>query len=208
MEKKTFPSTKERAGYWLGVCDNVGDLLTFWILTDDTEVVLARSVVRPAEDDKTKNKRVNWDPELDPDAIQDDSCDDKESKRTMSVLLVFVPSPDCSRNVDARSRYEQMLRGLSVRQERMHRSERMLVASVPTDTGEVMTAKALCPTLFESTDDSGERKPTSRGSTQGRWKLMSWTQGRIHLTQGRLILNPRARILVLDDSRRHRVDIL
>jgi hypothetical protein len=31
----TFPATKEKAGYWLGVSKNIGDALTYEILTDD-----------------------------------------------------------------------------------------------------------------------------------------------------------------------------
>lgn len=44
-----FPSTREKAGYWVGVAEHVGDHLTYWILTDDHQYVLARSVVRPAD---------------------------------------------------------------------------------------------------------------------------------------------------------------
>jgi hypothetical protein len=38
------PYTKEKAGYWLGVAHNVGDALTYHILTDDTQQVIQRSV--------------------------------------------------------------------------------------------------------------------------------------------------------------------
>ena len=78
--QEKFPSTKECAGQWLGVCENVGDLLTFWILTDDTEVVIARSVMRPADVDKTSNKRITWDPDLDPEGYADDVTSEMEVK--------------------------------------------------------------------------------------------------------------------------------
>ena len=53
-----WPSSKERSGYWLGVAENIGDFLTYWICDDQTKQVLARSVVRPFN----RNKRVKWDP--------------------------------------------------------------------------------------------------------------------------------------------------
>ena len=56
----TWPSSKERAGRWMGVCQNIGDALTFWILDDQTKRLLARSVVRPFN----RNFRVKWDPAL------------------------------------------------------------------------------------------------------------------------------------------------
>jgi hypothetical protein len=46
----TYPSSKEKTGYWLGVSKNLGDVLTYEILTDDKETVLSRSVVGVAEE--------------------------------------------------------------------------------------------------------------------------------------------------------------
>ena len=43
-----FPGTKESMGHWLGVADNVGDSLCFYILTDKTHEIIERSVVRSA----------------------------------------------------------------------------------------------------------------------------------------------------------------
>jgi hypothetical protein len=56
--ENSWPSSKERSGYWLGVSENIGDFLTYWILDDQTKQVLSRSVVRPYN----RNKRVKWDP--------------------------------------------------------------------------------------------------------------------------------------------------
>ena len=55
-----WPASKERSGRWLGIAKGIGDLLTFWILDDQSKNILARSVVRPFSD----NLRVKWDPEL------------------------------------------------------------------------------------------------------------------------------------------------
>ena len=43
--ENSWPSSKERSGYWLGVADNIGDFLTYWIFDDQSKQVLARSVV-------------------------------------------------------------------------------------------------------------------------------------------------------------------
>ena len=56
--EESWPSSKERPGYWVGVAENVGDILTYWIFDDQTKKLVARSVVRPFN----KNKRVRWDP--------------------------------------------------------------------------------------------------------------------------------------------------
>ena len=37
----------------------LGDALTFWIWTEDTEKLIARSVIRSAEDPETPNKRLD-----------------------------------------------------------------------------------------------------------------------------------------------------
>ena len=55
-----WPSSNERSGYWLGVADNIGDLLTYWIFDDQSWQVLARSVVRPYNN----NEWVKWDPKF------------------------------------------------------------------------------------------------------------------------------------------------
>ena len=52
--------TKERSGRWVGVAENIGDVLTYWIIDDQSKQLLARSVVRPF----WGNKRVKWDPDF------------------------------------------------------------------------------------------------------------------------------------------------
>jgi hypothetical protein len=65
IEEQT-PCTKEKAGYWLGVAHNVGDALTYHILADGSQQVIQRSVVRSRRDVHGINKRVIFDPNLDP----------------------------------------------------------------------------------------------------------------------------------------------
>lgn len=55
-EDQSFPQTKELYGHWIGVAENKGDALTYWIYTEQG-TVLARSLVRPVED-KEINKRA------------------------------------------------------------------------------------------------------------------------------------------------------
>ena len=55
--KSPYPNTKEKAGRFVGVAENVGDTLTYKILTDDTRQVIHRSVVRAADSESNPNKR-------------------------------------------------------------------------------------------------------------------------------------------------------
>ena len=55
--EKNWPSSPERSGRRVGIAENVGDAMTFWILDDQSKQILARSVVRPYDD----NYRVKWD---------------------------------------------------------------------------------------------------------------------------------------------------
>jgi hypothetical protein len=66
-----FPSSKEKAGYFVGISMNVGDALTFEILTDDKETVISRSVVRSVTPRSVSNQRVLFDPNLDPTVRKD-----------------------------------------------------------------------------------------------------------------------------------------
>ena len=61
----SFPETKEEPGYFVGFGENVGDALTFKILTlGKRPQILHRSVVRSALDPKAQNKRVKFDKPL------------------------------------------------------------------------------------------------------------------------------------------------
>src|SRR5687768_12083390 len=55
-----WPEFKERSARWVGMAHSIGDALTFWILDDQSKQLLARSVVRPFN----QNLRVKWDPSL------------------------------------------------------------------------------------------------------------------------------------------------
>ena len=61
MPDAKFPSSKERLGRVVGIAENVGDALTFLVLTEDTNQIISRSVLRPADDDDNPNRRSNTD---------------------------------------------------------------------------------------------------------------------------------------------------
>jgi len=51
-----FPDTKEKIGHFVGIAENKGDSLTFWVLTGK-RTVIACSVIRSALNPKEPNKR-------------------------------------------------------------------------------------------------------------------------------------------------------
>ena len=68
-EESHFPSmSNERSGRFVGVSELVGHALTFMILTDDTQTIIHRSVVRTATDPASENLRANPPPEHEPHA--------------------------------------------------------------------------------------------------------------------------------------------
>ena len=73
--ENSFPESKERSGYWVGVAENVGDALTFYIFDDQSRQILARSVVRPFN----QNNRVKWNPDFDT-TTENKSMKSSESK--------------------------------------------------------------------------------------------------------------------------------
>ena len=64
-----FPSeSREKKGYWVGIAENIGNALTYKVLTDDTNKVITRSELRSANDPLTPNLRADPDKGEDPDA--------------------------------------------------------------------------------------------------------------------------------------------
>ena len=53
----SFPTSKELFGHWVGIADNVGDALTYLILTPNNKVI-ARSTLRPAYHPTHQNLRL------------------------------------------------------------------------------------------------------------------------------------------------------
>ena len=58
VKDQSIPSKpKERAGRFVGIAENIGHQMTFLILTNDTEELIARSIVRSALEPKLINLR-------------------------------------------------------------------------------------------------------------------------------------------------------
>ena len=70
---------------------NVGDALTFHILTDDTQQVIQRSVVRSRNGAHGINKRVSFDPNLDPAVILHEENQNIPHQQTMTVSPTEIP---------------------------------------------------------------------------------------------------------------------
>lgn len=104
----SFPETKEKVGYWLGISTNCGDALTYTILTDDTQRLVSRSVVRPYSPELA-NRRLTFNPRLDPDNPRDADLPPLEfssvrlplkripTKRPLKTLMHPIPNlPDAA----------------------------------------------------------------------------------------------------------------
>ena len=73
-QEGTFAKSKEKLGQWVGVAENVGVVLTWWILTDDTKQVIPCSMVQSALDPHNLNLHVMYPAVDDPlGIIKDDS---------------------------------------------------------------------------------------------------------------------------------------
>ena len=74
-EEASYPETKEKFGHFLGIAENCGDVLTFWVLKPNRQVI-ARSVVRSALVTAEQNKRQ---PKPDVCLEGSDKADDSEN---------------------------------------------------------------------------------------------------------------------------------
>ena len=73
------PGNQEAPGYWLGVSQSVGDLMTFNIWSDKTKKVLQRSAIRTADPRRgaIPNERIVFDDdneeEQEPEVVEPDT---------------------------------------------------------------------------------------------------------------------------------------
>jgi hypothetical protein len=137
------PFSKEKAGYWLGVAHNVGDALTYHILTDDSQMVIQRSVIRSRKDRHGTNKRVAFDPNLDPEV----TLNEDNQNMTHHVPLTFHSS-----DIPVRRRHQQLRRKHVGRREAIPRPVPLphFEESLSRDAGHDGDT-------MEETKDSGER---------------------------------------------------
>jgi len=57
-DHRGFSHSKEKPGRWLRPTQACGDVMTFWILTQDTNEIIARSAIRSAEDTPVNLRNV------------------------------------------------------------------------------------------------------------------------------------------------------
>jgi len=58
-DQQCFPGGRERSGRFVGFAENIGDALTYLIWTDDTQQLIVRSEVRPFDDPRHPNVRLD-----------------------------------------------------------------------------------------------------------------------------------------------------
>jgi hypothetical protein len=151
----SFPDSKEKAGYWLGPADNVGDGMTFKILTDDTETLLYRSVIRPFDDPAHPNNRVSYDPALDPELIAAQRDADDATIRLMlgDKKVPLVSHADRTHRLKSKKASRRDL-------QQRHRKGTVQFAPLPGEESHTQPTAAV-PTTGEATDrPPGE--PTGR----------------------------------------------
>ena len=74
--EESFPASKEKIGRWMGVAENKGDALTYWILAEN-ETLLARSCVRPLSEAEPNLRAEDVDP---PDESKSDGFEGRDVK--------------------------------------------------------------------------------------------------------------------------------
>jgi len=82
------PGSKEAPGYWLGISEHVGDLMTYDIWSDTTKKVVQRSIVRSADPNKggIPNLRVDF---------QEDEDNKEEAEIVEPTNILDNPSLIC-----------------------------------------------------------------------------------------------------------------
>ena len=89
LERSGRPNSQEKAGYWLGPVDHMGDGIVYYIMTaDKDDIVLARSVVRRVR--SRVNQRAPHDPPLpDPTPAADEEIPDEIKRRLQELEKMF-----------------------------------------------------------------------------------------------------------------------
>ena len=92
MEESHFPSmSNEKSGRFVGISEHVGHAMTFMILTDDTQKIIHRSVIRSALNPESTNIRASNYPDSDPHPhiqsfIDNHPTDTNEAQPRMPII--------------------------------------------------------------------------------------------------------------------------
>eukprot|EP00957_Ditylum_brightwellii_P038131 2883497-Ditylum_brightwellii.AAC.2 len=89
LNKEAFPNLSESLGYWLGIAENKGNALTYWILADNKQV-LARSLVSLVQENEANKQAPVAGEVLDPDAVEVEGSGTKDI--SLNLLLEIVNS--------------------------------------------------------------------------------------------------------------------
>lgn len=165
---KGFPSTTtEKLGRWVGVAENKGDLMTFWVMDEQTRHVVARSNVRPVSVEDPNNRLASAGGEvgtmvsrkpivMDTGDLSNSPPDAKLPQFTPDELLgitfLHQPEPDGA-----------VLRARVVRkiEERDAQAERSIVKFLITigdnDYDEIITYNELCDIVEEQIEREQKR---------------------------------------------------
>ena len=89
-----FPESKEKPGHFVGFAETSGDALTHKILKDDLKTVLVRSVVRPADTLKNRNRRVIFKDEVEDELNKPD--EDFKHNTPLKPAEAEDPGDECA----------------------------------------------------------------------------------------------------------------
>ena len=94
-EESHFPSmSNEKSGRFVGISEHVGHALTFMILTDDTQKIIHRSIVRTATDPTTKNLRAERPLDHEPEKHIQSHIDDPVNENDGSRPRMPIVNPE------------------------------------------------------------------------------------------------------------------
>ena len=89
-----FPSESvEKSGRFVGISENVGNALTYKILTDDTQKIIHRSAVRSALDPTIPNNRAKIDMDKEPHPYLKSKIDDKVTEESTQPIELVLTEP-------------------------------------------------------------------------------------------------------------------
>jgi hypothetical protein len=94
-EESHFPSmSTEKSGHFAGISEHVGHALTFMILTDDTQKIIHRSIVRTATDLASQNLRANVPTDQEPQVHVQSHIDDPVDGENTGAMRMPIIHPE------------------------------------------------------------------------------------------------------------------
>ena len=171
-EDATFSYSKEKGGRWVGVAENVGDVLTWWVLTDDTQQVIARSVLRPVTSDDPNlraepppgNGELDTETEMLPD--EDSPRVPISSVQDLAPQLTSLPkfSPDelmertfLFTTEDGQRIRSSIVKKIEDQDSQNHQNIKFLCKVGDDGAEEILTYKEICDLVEEQDQHDGEK---------------------------------------------------